>query len=107
MTLAPRFRTAYFHPEFSMKTLVSIIALGTTLAFSQLAQAGDKYREPRIDINILIPSAFAAFEYDDYYDHRGRDDYRYGKRFRDRYDDDDDDWDDRYHDDDDDDDDDD
>lgn len=89
-----------------MKKLVSIIALCTTLAFSQLAEAGDKHREPRIDINILIPSAYATFGYDDYYDPRGRDDYRYGKRFRDRDDDDDDDdWDDRYDDDDDDDDD--
>lgn len=90
-----------------MKTLVSIIALGTTLAFTQLAQAGDDYRRshgPTIDINILIPSAYAAFGYGDYYDHRGRDDYRYDKRFRDRDDDDDDDWDDRDDDDDDDDD---
>ena len=91
-----------------MKTLLSILALGTTLAFAQLAHADDDHRRgraPSIDINILIPSAYAVFGYDDYYDHRGRDDYRYGKRFRDRYDDDDDDWDDRYHDDDDDDDD--
>lgn len=91
-----------------MKTLLSILALGTTLAFAQLAHADDDHRRgraPSIDINILIPSAYAVFGYDDYYDHRGRDDYRYGKRFRDRDDDDDDDddWDDRYGDDDDDD----
>ena len=83
-----------------MKTLISIIALGTTLAFSQLAQAGDDYRRghgPTIDINILIPSAYAALGFDGYDDHRIWDD--------DDDDDDDDDWDDRDDDDDDDDDD--
>ncbi len=81
-----------------MKTLISIIALGTTLAFSQLAQAGDDYRRghgPTIDINILIPSAYAALGFDGYDDRRIWDDD----------DDDDDDWDDRDDDDDDDDDD--
>ena len=79
-----------------MKTLVSIIALGTTLAFSQLAQAGDDYRRshsPTIDINILIPSAYAALGFDGYDDRRVWDD--------DDDDDDDDDWDDRDDDDDD------
>lgn len=81
-----------------MKTLISIIALGTTLAFSQLAQASDDYRRghgPTIDINILIPSAYAALGFDGYDDRRVWDD--------DDDDDDDDDWDDRDDDDDDDD----
>ncbi|MEW6204984.1 MAG: hypothetical protein AB1516_06650 [Pseudomonadota bacterium] len=81
-----------------MKTLVSIIALGTTLAFSQLAQAGDDYRRgqgPSIDINIQLPPAYAALGFDGYNDRRVWDDD----------DDDDDDWDDRDDDDDDDDDD--
>jgi len=80
-----------------MKTLVSIIALGTTLAFSSLAQAGDGDRHrhgPNIDINILIPSAYAALGFDGYNDRRVWDDDD---------DDDDDDWDDRDDDDDDDD----
>ena len=87
-----------------MKTLISIIALGTTLAFSQLAQAGDDYRRghgPTIDINILIPSAYAALGFNGYDDRRvwGDDD-----DWDDRDDDDDDDdWDDRDDDDDDDD----
>lgn len=81
-----------------MKTLVSIIALGTTLAFSQLAQAGDDYRRshgPSIDINIQFPSAYAALGFDGHNDRRVWDDDD---------DDDDDDWDDRDDDDDDDDD---
>ena len=101
---------ALCHTEYTMKTLVSLLAIVVTLAFMQTAEAGDdkhrwRHGKPNIDINILIPSAYAVFGYDDYYDHRGRDDYRYGKRFRDRDDDDDDDddWDDRYDDDDDDD----
>ena len=60
-----------------MKTLVSIIALGTTLAFTQLAQAGDDYRRSHgtnIDINILIPSAYAALGFDGYNDRRVWDD---------------------------------
>lgn len=84
-----------------MKTLVSIIALGTSLAFSQLAQAGENYREPRIDINILIPSAYTAFGFDHYDDRRPA--RRTYKNDDDRDDDDDDDdWDDRDDDDDDD-----
>jgi len=82
-----------------MKTLVSIIALGTTLAFSQLAQAGDgdhRNHKANIDINILIPSAYAALGFDGYNDRRVWDD-------DDDDDDDDDHWDDRDDDDDDDD----
>lgn len=79
-----------------MKTLLSILALGTTLAFAQFAHADDNRRHsPSIDINILIPSAYAALGFDGYGDHRVWDDD----------DDDDDDWDDRDDDDDDDDDD--
>jgi hypothetical protein len=83
-----------------MKTLVSIIALGTTLAFSQLAQAGDgdhRNHKANIDINILIPSVYAALGYDDRRVWGDDDDWD------DRDDDDDDDWDDRDDDDDDDD----
>lgn len=82
-----------------MKTLLSILALGSTLAFAQYAQADDDRRHgrsPSIDINILIPSAYAALGFDGYNDRRVWDDDD---------DDDDDDWDDRDDDDDDDDDD--
>ena len=87
-----------------MKTLLSILALGSTLAFAQFAHADDddhrRGRGPNIDINILIPSAYAAIGFDRYDDRRvwGDDD-----DWDDRDDDDDDDdWDDRDDDDDDD-----
>ncbi|WP_334119427.1 hypothetical protein [Limnobacter sp.] len=79
-----------------MKTLVSILAIVATLTFTQTAQAGDdkhrwRHGRPNIDINILIPSAFAAigFARPDAYLVLEEDEFEYER--------DDDDWDERYH----------
>lgn len=101
---------ALCHPEYTMKTLVSVLAITVTLAFMQTAEAGDdkhrwRHGRPNIDINILIPSAFAAIGFarpdaylvldeDDFDEYEYDDDDR-DKRYRYRHhDDDDDDWDD-------------
>lgn len=87
---------ALCHTEYTMKTLVSLLAIVVTLAFMQTAEAGDdkhrwRHGKPNIDINILIPSAFAAigFARPGAYLVLEEDDFEY------EYDDDD--WDERYH----------
>lgn len=93
-----------------MKTIASLLVIAASVAFSHTAQAGDdkhrwRHGKPNIDINILIPSAFATvgiarpgaylvleedeFEYED-----DDDDWDERRRYRHRYHDDDDDWDD-------------